>query len=339
MTWGGATWCAHPRLHTGESFSSWLHRVAQANGVGDHSFCRQVLGGHAAWDRDLDRFVDERMLIAASLATGERLQNLQGSVIAGVAGRMFEEHRVRGELEWVLPLGIRARRRTAFGQQYCPVCLSSMPWLRLTWRFAWMTVCSTHHVALRDACENCASPITLHRISSNPRRGLLCSHCGDRLAGAGDAAPQAEVRFQRRLERALSGYWLNWYGTPTAPLDVFRGLRSLARGLYTSSHGIGLVELMPLAMYRNRPSPGALGIEHWRIERRRYAMSILRHVLAGWPDSFLDGARVHHLYRARFDDRVRSGQPTWLDRVLQQLERPVPNLTGRWAGYQKADRV
>ncbi|WP_407469806.1 TniQ family protein [Xanthomonas campestris] len=336
MTWGGASWRAHPRLYEGESFSSWLHRSAQANGVGDHSFCRQALGERASWNRDIDRFADSSMLLAASNSTGERIERLQHSVIASVEGRMFKEHRGRGELTWVLPIGIRSRKRKAFGQQYCPVCLSNeKPWLRLKWRFAWMTVCSIHQVVLHDACRRCGSPIILHRISSHPQRGLLCSHCGDRLAGVGLPATQAEVQFQRRLERALDSRWMNWYGVPNAPLEIFNGLRALSRGLYTSSHGVGLVELMPIGMYRARPSQLSLGIEHWRLEHRRYAMSVLRHVLLGWPTTFLEKAVGHRLYRGRFDDCKGSSQPAWLDQVLQRLERSVPNFNNRWAGHQK----
>ncbi|WP_080931391.1 TniQ family protein [Xanthomonas arboricola] len=335
MTWGGANWCAHPRIHEGESFSSWLHRSAQANGVGDHSFCRQALGERASWNRDIDRFADTPMLLSAAQAMGEQAERLHNSVIASVEGRMFTEHRSRGELTWVLPVGMRNRKRRAFGQQYCPECLSdSEPWLRLKWRFAWMTVCTIHHVALHDACSRCGSPILLHRMSSHPKRGLLCSHCGERLAGTGQRATQRQVRFQRRLERAVDARWMMWCGVPHRPLEIFTGLRALTRGLYTNSRGVGLVELMPRALYRAKPLRAGLGIEHWRIEQRSYAMEVLRHVLMDWPNAFLRQAREHRLYRGRFDADTRSPQPAWLEAVLQTLERPVTNFHARWAGHR-----
>ncbi|WP_372380085.1 TniQ family protein [Xanthomonas sp. NCPPB 1062] len=332
MTWGGATWCAHPRLHTGESFSSWLHRSAQANGVADHSFCRQVLGERATWNRDLDRFANDVMLDAASRATGEEFERLRCSVIASASGRVFSAHSERGTLDWVLPLGMRGRKRKAFGQQYCPECLAAdAPWLHLRWRFAWSIVCSIHGVALRDSCMACGSPISLHRLSSHPLRGFLCSHCGNRLAGKGEKATQREVLFQRRLERALAGHWLDWLGHHAQPLDVFTGLRSLARGIYTNSHGVGLVELMPHAMYRMRPVRNGRCFEHWRIDQRRYAMSVLRHILVDWPERFIDLAKAHCIYRARFDNCARSPQPAWLELALLPLERSIPNLRRRWA--------
>lgn len=331
MPWGGASWCAHPKLRDGESFSSWLHRGAQANGIADHSFCRQVLGERATWNRDLDRFANETMLAAAAMATGEQIQGLRRSVIASASGRLFPEHTERGALDWILPLGVRGRKRTWFGQQYCPVCLANeSPWLRLHWRFAWSTVCSVHQVVLRDACANCGSPISLHRMSSHPLRGFLCSSCGSRLAGTGQPATQREVKFQRRLERSAAGQSIDWCGAQTAPLEVFGGLRSLVRGLYTSSHGVGLVELMPRSMYRLRPTLDRRGIERWRIEQRRYALRVVRHILLGWPEVFIEAALAHRIYRARFDARVRSPMASWLEGALQALERPVPNLRNRW---------
>ncbi len=330
MEWGGVRWCAHPRLHVGESFSSWLHRSAQANGISDHSFCRQVFGERASWNRDLDRFGGEQLLHSASLATGENLERLRSGVLGIYVGTLFKEFRTAGELHWVLPMGIRGRKRTAFGQQYCPACLGSRePWLRLMWRLAWVTVCSEHQVLLHDCCTNCSAPISLRRLSSHPVRGFVCSVCGYRLAGTGVPARQAEVRFQRRLERALRANTIEWFGQDTASLDIFTGLRALMRGLYTNSHGSGLIELMPSAMFRRRPRSTAMGFEHWRIEKRRYAMGVLRYVLADWPDPLLSQALEHRIYRSRFDDGHGSVQPRWLELGLRRLERPIPNLVDR----------
>lgn len=328
---GRSYWLAHPHIHRGEALSSWLHRFAQANGMADHTFCRHVLGGRAGWNRDLDRFTDDALLQLAASITGESLDRLRLGVLSAAEGVVFPKYRVRGELQWVLPQGVRARKRTAFGQQYCPECLRKEgPWLQLAWRFAWATVCTRHCVWLRDCCGNCGNPITLHRVSSHPLRGLLCSHCGRALAAAGQPAPRAVVSFQRLLERAYTKGVVQWHGNVESSIDVFEGLRAMVRCAPTTRRDVGLVDLMPSYIYRARPANPGMGIEHCRFSERRYFLDVIRRALIGWPDAFVQAASSAGIYRRHFDGRTRVTHPAWLESALVNLERPVANLQLRW---------
>jgi len=330
MNWGGGTWCAHPRLQTDEAFSSWLHRGALANGVSDHTYCRHVLGERPSWDRDVDRYADVAMLASAMLATGEPLVRLQKSIMLNAQGRLFATHTTRGLLPWILPLGVRGRRRAAFGQQFCPRCLAEPnAYFRLSWRFAWMTVCRRHGILLQDACSGCASPVSIHRLFPLLARGWVCPVCQRPLADLGQHAKSAAMRFQSRLESAWRVGSTPWLGGKVSALALFGGLRSLCRGLWTPAHSEGLVDLMPLPMRRKRPRRSTQGIEYWRLPVRMFAMDALRRTLEDWPHGFVAAAREHRIYRSHFDDRRSSAQPDWLEMALATLERPHPNLSRR----------
>lgn len=325
-----ARWCAHPRLRSGEALSSWLHRFAQANGVADHTFCRQILRERPAWNRDIDRYADASVLESAAAMTGERLDRLKDSVLRAAEGKLFATHTQRGELPWVLPLGIYHRLRRRFGQQFCPRCISEpQPWLRLAWRFAWSTVCTVHGIRLLDRCPTCGAPFMFHRMQLISLLGLRCTVCGSTLAAPRVLATQSVVRFQKRLERAYFRGSVVIGGELISALDLFVGLRSIARALNSRKNSTGLCEMLPKWLREQRPQEHGTGLEHWRSDSRHWAMEALRRCLDLWPDEFVSEAILHRIYRFRFDDSVASPQPAWLEQVLLRLERPVDCLRSR----------
>lgn len=76
-------------------------------------------------------------------------------------------------------------RHRAFGQQFCPECLTkdAILYFRKQWRVACFTYCPEHHVDLWDACPGCGLPIVgfrgdFGRELTNARPMHVCYSCG-----------------------------------------------------------------------------------------------------------------------------------------------------------------
>jgi TniQ len=71
----------------------------------------------------------------------------------------------------------------------CPCCIAESGYARVDWDLAPVTVCTRHHLVLRDECSLCGQAILWDRPAL-----LLCESCGADLgAQNGSSASQAEV--------------------------------------------------------------------------------------------------------------------------------------------------
>lgn len=320
-------WCAHPRLKTGESISSWLHRCAFANGLSDHSYCRRLFGERAVWNRDVDHVVDDTMLLTAANATLETPDRLRQGTLDGLVGVVFAAEDLRGgHFPWVLSLGVYHRTRRRHGQQFCADCLTAGPWLRLHWRLACSVCCLDHRRLLQDACPSCDAPFVFHRMSLAVPGRLECHACGSnvlRKAGVSPATPQL-LRFQGRVERALISRTAPLDSKQrVAALDYFDGLRILSRGVFSNKHLIGLERALPPAARRAAPPrPLLKNIEHWRVAERAFVVGLLQRALRSWPEEFNASCRRAGIYRARFEARFPGHRtPVWIAAGMRAIHR------------------
>lgn len=160
----------HPQPEPLESFTSYLIRLAEANGLGS-----------------AQGFV--RLLFPASEQTCQRY--LRGypldsfAPIATLAG--CSEDRLRattffylGEcFGWPAEADLRLFLRKCLVPRlrYCPLCLVERPYYPLAWRFRWLAGCAFHGVRLLDRCGHCqhAAP-----VFGPPLRIGVCPACGGR---------------------------------------------------------------------------------------------------------------------------------------------------------------
>ena len=148
-------WPAHPRILPGEILSSWLVRIAHANGFQARAFCAdQLRYDREIWRRDIDHLAPPKLIALLARKTGANVEEIAATTLRSYEGIAFERFIEFGTTRWVLPLGIQGRTRRLFGQQYCPACLAtdSVPYLRLRWRMAFQVVCTSHSVLLADRC-------------------------------------------------------------------------------------------------------------------------------------------------------------------------------------------
>lgn len=189
----GQSWPAHPHPYRDELLTSWLVRIAHANGLKAQTFCERVFGAqHQIWNRDMDRLAPEWLLQTLANGSQRTLTRVKATTLTEFEHILFHENHSAGQLKWVLPLSIYHRKHEAYGLQFCPQCLSEdkEPYFRRAWRLALFTFCPKHQVMLLDRCPQCGGPIVFHRIElGHPQQVdaetlAICWQCGFDLRSA-----------------------------------------------------------------------------------------------------------------------------------------------------------
>lgn len=176
-----------------ELLSSWLHRLALANGMAPRSFAG-VLGlglGERMWSPRLDLRLPRHVAGLLAYRTGVPQAAISAMTINACASAPL-----------LLPLRDSARRNRSTWMQYCPKCLASddAPYFRRPWRLASRVSCFAHGCGLRDRCPAChAGVAAFDQGELVPQH--LCARCGFDLRTVEKASVKASAR---RLERAIA---------------------------------------------------------------------------------------------------------------------------------------
>lgn len=162
----GKLWPAHPKPLPDELLSSWIVRVAEANAIKLQTLSWMLFGdGLSPWNRDIDRNAPQWLIDALCEHTGSSDWEVFRMTLVTYGGRLYPRRQAFGQLRWILPIRSYGMRHRAFGQQFCPECLTKdvIPYFRKQWRVACYTYCPEHHVDLWDACPGCGLPIVVFR--------------------------------------------------------------------------------------------------------------------------------------------------------------------------------
>lgn len=151
-----------------ELLSSWLHRLAYANGLAPRPFAR-VLGLNAGmWSASLD------------LKLPANVENLLRAHIGISSQRLSAMMLTRPSLKpLLLPLRSTGRRASSTWLQFCSRCLAedAEPYFRRRWRLAIQVACTTHRCGLRDRCPSCHNRIeAFNQTELVPQH--YCVRCG-----------------------------------------------------------------------------------------------------------------------------------------------------------------
>lgn len=305
-------WPVHPQPLNDELLSSWMIRIARGNGFKVHNFYAHYFGrDREIWTRDIDHCAPEWLINGLAKFTGIPTQRISIMALRAFESFAFERFNEVGTTKFLLPLGVFHRTRRAYGQQFCPMCLSEdrVPYLRRSWRLALFVICTKHGVLLADRCSICNRPMVPHRADMTNRRGFpergdmgQCAFCGSSLIKHSTEVGVLDLQMQRHFEQVLNdGYVKVNDATEVYSHLYFEGLRILMVGLSKFDvSGVGHTNF-------ERAS-----IEH-RLNRLRAATDLLHN----WPDKFLDFcARVKAPYSVFCRDNLEI--PYWLDSVLRR---------------------
>ncbi|MCE6078440.1 hypothetical protein GOZ89_23275 [Agrobacterium vitis] len=151
-----------------ELLSSWLHRLAYANGVPGRAFARVLGLTPEMWSARLD--LKRSITLADQLRqyadiTPEQLAAM--TMPAGLPKQLF------------LPLRKFHRRSGSTWLQFCPRCLATdtHPYFRREWRLATRLTCDKHNSRLRDRCTACNQPVAAFNQSALVPHHF-CTRCG-----------------------------------------------------------------------------------------------------------------------------------------------------------------
>ena len=311
-------WPIHPQIQPDEILSSWMLRIAQANGFKAHTFYAQQLGrSREIWTRDIDHLAPDWLIGLLADRTGTSIEAISATTLRAFEGIVFERINATGATRWLLPLGIYHRTRRAFGQQFCPECLGTdaQPYLRRGWRLSIKVVCAEHGVLLLDRCAVCGKPLAPHRADILLGRGLSarasmrhCGYCRVDLGTRGIGVSAADVLLQRQLDGLLDQGYFELAGTPIYSHLFLNGLRLLMLGL----------RRFPDAAPRSHPV-----FEHCppaeRLVQLREAVSLLER----WPEEFLQRCKQVRQAYSLFA-REAEPAPFWLSTVLRRELFSVP---------------
>lgn len=317
---GTGIWPIHPQPLPDELLSSWMIRVARDNGFKVHSFYAAHFGRERQiWTRDIDHHAPVWLLDGLEAHTGLQRAQLEAMTLRAFESLVFERFNETGNTRFLMPLSIFHRTRRAYGQQFCPQCLTEdkTPYLRRRWRLALAVVCAKHGVLLQDRCGSCGSPLVPHRAdmhttSTFPTRNTLrqCGRCRSSVISAGVQVSAETIDMQRCIDRVLDQGFaaLSDQGSVYSHL-YFDGLRQLM---------VGLVALRTIPDQRGSFESASIGD---RLKRLQAAVA-----LAGdWPSRFLGFcSQVNKPYAAFTKDAAEI--PYWLGAVLRQhlLARRAP---------------
>lgn len=323
----GNRWASVPPPQPDELMSSWLHRLARANGRSDHTLCSMMFGPVPLLTRDLDLTMPVALLPVLSEWTGISEHRLSELLLTTLQGKVTGESRTGTGCRWVLPLGVYHRVRRHHGLQYCPQCLAEpIAYARKQWRYAFVTECLEHERPLFDRCPTCASPFMFHRMHPDRGQRWGCATCGEAL-NTPDASAGSKYLLRRQQARLVAaagsgGARMNcrWVNS----LTLFNGYRFLVHTL-TSSR---LKHLANTAIIDRdgtlRPSGTHTEFERMGVYLRRPIMLALATWMTDWPDRFLRDVRSSCSSRSvLMGDRRHI--PFWIQEVLDTLPTAQPH--------------
>lgn len=194
---GSPLWPVRYKPLPDELLSSWLVRLAHGHGLKVQTFCNLIFGNQRQlWNRDIDRLAPPWLVETLAERTATPLQQAWMTTLRVFDGALCR-FRSSGELQWIQTLQMYHRTREGYGQQFCPVCLSTdeMAYFRKSWRTAIKTMCLAHECMLVDRCIACTAAVSFHRTDMgkgpwNENASMrLCYACGFDLAGTPAATP------------------------------------------------------------------------------------------------------------------------------------------------------
>lgn len=318
----------HPQPQQDEILSSWMVRLAFANGFPLHTFYSNLLSYKASiWNRDIDRHPPMALLKVLESHTRNSIEALQALTLNSYEGLLFEQLPITGDAPWLLPAGVFHRTRLRAGMQFCPLCLQNdpVPYFRRSWRLALYSVCKHHNCLMHQCCPSCNSPVIFHRHGIGRSKEIpddalrLCHFCGFYLG----AADQIHFEWPDVDSKQLLCVLLNmlepegqWGVAHPFGVIFFQGLRVLI-GVICGRNGLRLRQVLSDNLNVRIESEPHKDFEYQEATVRLKLLLAAMWMLKGWPDQFLQVCSSAHFTRSRLTDYFPT-LPFWLSSVVDE---------------------
>jgi hypothetical protein len=333
-----------PKLLPGESLNSWICRLAELYSLSIPEFLN--LAGLANRHnrkklKDLDTHHCPSMLRKLARLTGARLTTLENATCQSALERLGDQ---RSEAVWLSPwllsrphpVGAKKSFRIdqeyvpSHGFQYCPACLSApdSSYLRIAWRYSFVTVCEEHRCLLASSCPHCYEKVDLSfaalKKSKLRRDRLRCCSCCLQLYGRVSAteAPISPTQISYLIHQ--QSLHLDLLRQPNIDLvvvkDYFDFLGWLIEAFYSHSWRRDLVSLgnsfladlagLPPFISEKFPSEAGSLRSYPALERAKLLL-MSSYMLDPWPAHFSAVRAMANDFNKRFSLKYQTS-PLWL---------------------------
>lgn len=334
----------HPQPQPDEILSSWMVRLAFANGFPLHTFYANLLGYKAPiWNRDTDRHPATALLDVLSRCTGQIPATLQTLTLGAYDGILFEQLPLIGNASWVLPVGVFHRTRRRAGMQFCPICLQLdiTPYYRRHWRLALYAMCEHHQCVMQEYCPSCNTPVAYHRHGIGRRKAIpeqalrLCHLCGFDLRRTRPVYLDwpdgySWLLFGATISFFEQGAWDCGRLTPACGVPFFQGFHTLVT-VINGRHGHQLRQLLGktfgMTIGTDHPASRHIEFENLNAFERLKLLLAATWLLDDWPNRFIALCSEAKFTRSRMAENVHN-LPFWLANVVDEYLdcRPyIPN--------------
>lgn len=178
----------HPQPEYLESLSSYIMRIAEANGYDEIRTLYKLMGIYINKAEQFDD-LPHPFFAAVSLRTACSEQELLATTLYH-AGKKFGRSPQANALSRFFQGSLGEYLR------YCPSCLSKLAYYPLTWRFLALIGCHLHHCHLLDRCGYCGERVPLFSI---PAKLGVCPRCNKALHGC--EAPMLSQQERERVQQ------------------------------------------------------------------------------------------------------------------------------------------
>lgn len=198
-------WAYRPSPYDDELLSSWFLRTAYGLELKPFALAHMTWSAHPpVLTRDIDNMADPRVVGGMAAKTCVPVERAWATTLAAYNGYLTNHYVAGGRNAWILPLGVRHRLRKRSGLQFCPVCLTDMPYFRRQWRLGFVTCCSAHECRLNDCCPDCGAALEPHRSAALH----ICARCKSDLRKAPSIPVKRRVlKLQQQTLQTLERGW------------------------------------------------------------------------------------------------------------------------------------
>lgn len=308
-----------PSYLEGESLSSWRQRTAWENGY--RLF--PVADGHVRRsDPDLGYAAQDLVWVAALHDSTE--QRCLDMTLSGQVGVLVSHVGSRSQPRWWLRCRY-GKTGSHHGSMFCPQCLAadSIPYFRLSWRYAFSTVCPIHHSLLTDQCPQCGRPPwpsacgVSERISPSFTSFALCPYCDFNLS----CTETRDLASPNLADGISSNHEALAHLFEASPLESLTAIRSICQlFIRTSSRRAILSSGSKWASIAQSVTDQGLrfnSVDHAPVGDRHLLITAALEICREWPESFLSFATDAGISRVHFNGSARI-QPSWMNDIIDQ---------------------
>ncbi|NOU58879.1 TniQ family protein [Marinifilum caeruleilacunae] len=315
-------WPGYVPPNKNELLSSWIFRNSREHKIKPHSFTKYYLDTSSFWTRDVDKFINNKILHLIYNQTPLSFNQIKNMQLTSYQDIIFNGELLTSYSQGISNLGIYHRKRKQNGLLICPTCLGRDKYYKKNWRLLTSIgclVCNSYYI---DCCPKCLSPIIFQRLAIgekaiyNEYPMYLCWKClYDYRKIRQTKLPQIVWDYQNYIDKTIfDGYNTHIKYSFLYFQVIFLILRRVQSSsiLWTRIRDAFIKEfdISELELFQRSQFPS--------FKLRSKILPLIFVILEGWPDNFVTFCKKYNL---RYSDFTRGEQelPYWFYKVFRDF--------------------